>query len=307
MNCVIFGGGGFIGSAVADRLLLDGHFVRIFERPRVEPYRKFDHSEHLEWMTGDFFSTQDVNVAIDGADTVIHLISTTLPKGSNDDPIYDVQSNLVPTIQMLNAMVAQKIPKVIFISSGGTIYGMPTYLPIDEKHPTDPYVSYGITKLAIEKYLLLFEREYDIKATILRVANPFGERQRIETAQGAVTMFLYRALRSQCIEIWGDGSITRDYVYIKDVADAFALALKYSGPKNVFNISSGRGTSLNELTELLEGVLGRSIKRRYLPGRSFDVNISILDNNLARQELGWIPKTHLKEGIIRTMAWMKSQ
>ena len=305
MNCVIFGGGGFIGSAVADRLLLDGHFVRIFERPRVELYRKFDHSERFEWMTGDFFSTQDVSDAIDGADAVIHLVSTTLPKGSNEDPIYDVQSNLVSTLQMLNAMAAQKIPKIVFISSGGTVYGTPIYLPIDEKHPTDPHVSYGITKLAIEKYLLLFEREHGIKATILRVANPFGERQRIETAQGAVTMFLYRALRSQCIEIWGDGSITRDYVYIKDVADAFALALEYSGPKNIFNISSGLGTSLNELTELLEEVLERVIERRYLPGRSFDVNISILDNNLARQELGWVPKIHLRDGIIRTMEWMK--
>ena len=305
MNCVIFGGGGFIGSAVTDRLLLDGHFVRVFERPKVEPYRKFYQSERFEWVTGDFFSTHDVSNAIDGADAVIHLVSTTLPKGSNDDPIYDVQSNLVSTLQMLNAMVTKKIPKIVFISSGGTVYGTPIYLPIDEKHPTDPHVSYGITKLAIEKYLLLFEREHGIKATILRVANPFGERQRIETAQGAVTMFLYRALRSQCIEIWGDGSITRDYVYIKDVADAFALPLEYSGPKNIFNISSGLGTSLNELTELLEEVLERVIERRYLPGRSFDVNISILDNNLARQELGWVPKIHLRDGIIRTMEWMK--
>lgn len=305
MNYVIFGGGGFIGSAVADRLLLDGHFVRVFERPRVEPYRSFDHFERFEWTTGDFFSTHDVSEAIDGADAVIHLVSTTLPKGSNDDPVYDVQSNLVSTLQMLNTMVRQQIPRIVFISSGGTVYGAPNYLPIDEKHPTDPHVSYGITKLAIEKYLMLFEREHGIKATILRVTNPFGERQRTETAQGVITMFLYRALQNQCIEIWGDGSITRDYVYIKDVADAFSLALKYSGSKNVFNISSGIGISLNELIALLEDVLGRGIERRYLPGRPFDVNISILDNNLASQELGWVPKINIRDGIIRTMEWMK--
>ncbi len=305
MNCVIFGGGGFIGSAVADRLLLDGHFVRVFERPRVEHYRKFDRTERFEWTTGDVFSTQDVSDAIDGADVVIHLVSTTLPKSSNADPIYDVQSNLISTLQILNAMVTRKIPRIVFISSGGTVYGTPTYLPIDEKHPTDPRVSYGITKLAIEKYLLLFEREYGIKSTILRVTNPFGERQRIETAQGVVTMFLYRALRGQYIEIWGDGSITRDFLYIQDVADAFALALEYSGPKNVFNISSGLGTSLSELTEIIEGVLGRAIVRRYLPERPFDVKTSILDNSLARKELGWVPKYNLRDGIIRTMEWMK--
>src|SRR5512139_4118297 len=151
MKCIVFGGGGFIGSAIVDRLLRDGHAIRIFERPRVEPYRKFEAHEQVEWMTGDLLSTHDVMDAVDGADVVFHLVSTTLPKSSNDDPIYDVQSNLVATLQMLNAMVAHKVPRMVFISSGGTVYGPPTYLPIDERHPTEPRVSYGITKLAIEK------------------------------------------------------------------------------------------------------------------------------------------------------------
>ena len=151
MKCVIFGGGGFIGSAIADRLLLDGHLVRIFERPRVEPFRKFKASEQVEWVTGDFLSTYDVGSAINGAEVVLHLVSTTLPKNSNDDPIYDVQSNVVGTLQLLNSMVAHNVRKIVFISSGGTVYGIPKYLPIDECHPTKPLVSYGITKLAIEK------------------------------------------------------------------------------------------------------------------------------------------------------------
>src|SRR4030065_2139926 len=113
MKFVIFGGGGFIGSAIADRLLLDGHSVRIFERPRVEPYRKFKASEQVEWVTGDFLSTHDVGGAVDGADVVLHLVSTTLPKNSNDDPIYDVQSNVVGSLQLLNAMVARNIRKIV--------------------------------------------------------------------------------------------------------------------------------------------------------------------------------------------------
>lgn len=305
MKVVIFGGGGFIGSAIADRLLLEGHELRIFERPRVEPYRKFLDTEHIKWMTGDLLSTYDVSDAIDGTDIVIHLVSSTLPKNSNDDPIYDVQSNLVASLQMLNAMVAKNIKKIIFISSGGTVYGMPRYLPIDEHHPTQPRVSYGITKLAIEKYLLLFEQMHGIKVTILRVANPFGERQRIETAQGAVSAFLHRALSGQPIEIWGDGTATRDYIYISDVAEVFARAVVYEGPKNLFNVSSGMGTSLNTLVSLLEEILGHQIERRYLPSRRFDVPTSILSSDLAQQEMGWTAKVPLQEGIEKVVMWMK--
>ncbi|ABB75693.1 NAD-dependent epimerase/dehydratase [Nitrosospira multiformis ATCC 25196] len=301
---MIFGGGGFIGSAIVDRLLLDGHELTIFERPRVEPYRKFLDTEPVKWLTGDLLSTHDVGDAIDGMDIVIHLVSSTLPKSSNDDPIYDVQSNLVGSLQMLNVMVAKKIRKIIFISSGGTVYGRPEYLPIDERHPTAPQVSYGITKLAIEKYLLLFEQMHGIKTTILRVANPFGERQRIETAQGAVSAFLHRALSGQPIEIWGDGTATRDYIYISDVADAFARTVTYEGPQSVFNISSGAGTSLNELVSLLEEILGHTIECRYLSGRSFDVQVSILSNTLAQQEMGWMPKVPLREGIENVVKWM---
>ncbi|HEY4696968.1 MAG TPA: NAD-dependent epimerase/dehydratase family protein [Gallionella sp.] len=307
MKCVIFGGGGFIGSAIADRLLFDGHSVRIFERPRVEPYRIFKASEQVEWVTGDFLSTYDVSGAVDGADVVLHLVSTTLPKNSNDDPIYDVQSNVVGTLQLLNAMVANKVRKIVFISSGGTVYGIPKYLPIDEGHPTDPLVSYGITKLAIEKYLHLYERMHDIKTITLRVANPYGERQRIETAQGAVGVFLHRALTGNPVEIWGDGSVTRDYLHISDVAEAFVKAVEYSGPKSVFNISSGSGTSLNELIVMLEETLGKPIERRYLPARPFDVPVSVLSNELARTELHWTPSVSMRAGIARTAEWLKGE
>ena len=307
MKCVIFGGGGFIGSAIADHLLQRGHELRIFERPRVKPYRVFTATERVDWIAGDLSSAHDVRDAIDGADVVLHLVSTTLPKNSNDDPIYDVQSNLVATLQLLNIMVARNVRKIVFISSGGTVYGAPAYLPIDEQHPTDPLVSYGITKLAIEKYLLLYQRMYGIKAIILRVANPYGERQRIETAQGAVGVFLHRALKNLPIDIWGDGSTTRDYLHVSDVAEAFVRAIDYSGPKGVFNISSGVGTSLNELITLLETVLGKSVERRYLPGRPFDVPVSVLSNKLAQDELKWAPLISIHDGVARTAQWMERE
>jgi UDP-glucose 4-epimerase len=281
--------------------------VRVFERPFIRRFREFLAAEPVEWVTGDFLNAHDVGDAVDGMDVVLHLVSSTLPKTSNDDPVNDVQSNLVATLRMLEVMVARNVRKVVFISSGGTVYGNPIYLPIDEMHPTDPQVSYGITKLAIEKYLLLFEKTHGIKASILRVANPFGERQRPENAQGAVGVFLYRALRQQPIEIWGDGSVTRDYIYIDDVAEAFARAVRYSGSKSVFNIGSSVGTQLNELIEIIEEVLGKSVVRRYLPARPFDVPVSVLSNVLAREELKWRPQMALRDGIDRTAKWLAKE
>lgn len=306
MKIAVFGGGGFIGSAICDRLLKKGHELRIFERPRVEPYRRFSEKEVVEWMAGDFLSVHDVTTAIDGVDTVIHLISTTLPKSSNDDPVYDVQSNLVASLQLLNAMVKKNVKKIVFISSGGTVYGNPVYLPIDEKHPTDPLVSYGITKLAIEKYLLMYQHFHELKTIILRVANPYGERQRIETAQGAVTVFAKKALFNEPIEIWGDGTVTRDYIYISDVAEAFVRAVDYDGENSVFNISSGKGVNLNELISLIENILGRQVWCKYCGSRPFDVPVNVLDSSLAQQELGWQPRMALKEGLCRTIEWLQN-
>jgi UDP-glucose 4-epimerase len=307
MRVLMFGGGGFIGSTIADRLLAAGVSVRIFERPRVLPYREFSSEESVEWLSGDLSSAQDVSNAVSGVDAVLHLVSTTLPKGSNDDPVYDVQSNVVPSLHILNAMVRHGVRRIVFISSGGTVYGDPQYLPIDEKHATNPAVSYGITKLAIEKYMHLYEKLHGVTAITLRVANPYGERQRIETAQGAVGVFLYRALKQIPIEIWGDGSVTRDYLHVTDVAEAFFAALNYNGKERLFNISSGAGTSLNGLLDMLELTLERKVVRSYLAGRAFDVPVSVLSNQLAQRELNWTPSILLKDGLARTADWMKRE
>lgn len=304
MKIVVFGGGGFIGSAIVDRLLRDKHSIRVFERPRVDPYRQFEADEAVEWVTGDLMSTHDVGQAIAGMDVVFHLVSTTLPKGSNDDPIYDVETNLIGSLQILQAMVEKKVGKIVFISSGGTVYGDPRFLPITESHPTDPHVSYGVTKLAIEKYLLLYKHLHGLKVQIMRVTNPYGQRQRIETAQGAVGVFLHRALNGQPVDIWGDGTVVRDYIHVSDVAEAFARAVSYEGNVSVMNISSGVGVSLNELVKAIEGVTARPLECNYQEGRPFDVPVSVLDNQLAKHELGWAPVVSLDAGLRDTVNWI---
>jgi UDP-glucose 4-epimerase len=305
MRVVILGGGGFLGSAVSDRLLLDGHDVRIFERPHVAPYRHFGKLEHVEWVSGDIQSLHDLARAVEGMGAVVHLVSATLPKSSNEDAIFDVQSNLIATLHLLNAMAAAGVPRIVFASSGGTVYGKPEYLPVDEKHPTNPLVSYGIIKLTIEKYLLLYERMRGIRAMILRVSNAYGERQRVETAQGALNVFLHRALLGQPVEIWGDGKTTRDFIHVSDIAEGLAKALAYEGETRILNISSGTGVSLNDLVHMIEEHIRRPIEKRYLPGRSFDVPVSVLSNELAKRELHWEPKVRLEDGIRLTAEWMR--
>ena len=305
MKYVVFGGGGFIGSAICDRLLAAGYQLRVFERPRVPPYRSFGPDEQMEWVTGDIMSMHDVSQVLTGCDGVIHLVSTTLPKSSNDDPIYDVQTNLISSLQILEAMRQQGLGRIIFISSGGTVYGRPVYLPIDEQHPTNPEVSYGITKLAIEKYLQVYEKQYGIRAIILRLTNPYGPRQRVDTAQGAIGVFLSRTLGRQPIEIWGDGSVERDYIYISDVADAFLKATRYQGTHHVFNIGSGQGVSLNQVLKHITAVTSIEPAVSYQPGRSFDVPVNYVSNQLAADELGWTPQVTLEDGLRRTVEFLR--
>lgn len=293
-----------MGSAVVDRLLRDGHSIRVFERPQVLPYRDFEGGQFVEWVTGDLLDERCLHRALDGAEIVLHLMSTTIPKNSNDDPIFDIQTNLIGTLRVLDGMVSRCVSRIVFVSSGGTVYGEPAYLPIDEQHATNPLVSYGITKLASEKYLQMYGRLYGIEPIILRVANAYGERQRVETAQGAVGVFLARALAGLPIEIWGDGEVTRDFVHVSDVAEAFAKAVTYSGSEQIFNISSGVGTSLNRLVELIEQVLGSPVERLVREGRAFDVPVNVLSNASAMRELRWSPTVCLKDGIARTANWL---
>src|SRR5262249_42060795 len=142
---------------------------------------------------------------LEGCQTCFHLVSTTLPKSSNADPVFDVESNVLATIRLLTQAIQTGLKKVVFVSSGGTVYGVPKQIPILETHATDPMCSYGITKLSIEKYLHLFHVLHGLDYTVLRLSNPFGEGQRVHASQGAVAVFLGKVLRGETVEIWGDG------------------------------------------------------------------------------------------------------
>ncbi|WP_254215365.1 NAD-dependent epimerase/dehydratase family protein [Burkholderia multivorans] len=306
MRCLLLGGGGFIGTAVAEELLAAGYSVRIFDRAAAMPSWWRVAGSSVEWMCGDFLDESHLARAVEGMDVVFHFVSTTLPKSSNDDPIFDIRSNVGGTLCLLNQMVKHDVKRIVFASSGGTVYGAPEHMPIREDHPTNPVVSYGIAKLTIEKYLSLYRRQYGLDTIVLRVANPYGWGQRRGSAQGAVGEFISRAMSGERIDIWGDGSVVRDYLYVSDVARAFLLAVEYSGAETVFNIGSGVGTSLNELVASIEAVLGYEVDRRYCHGRSFDVPVSVLDISRARREFGWTPIVNFETGLRKTVEWFAS-
>lgn len=305
MKCMVLGGGGFLGSNLCDSLLTSGYSVRIFDRPNLRRFRKFSAEEDVEWVEGDFANIEDVSHAVSGCDVIYHLVSTTLPQSSNDNPVYDVETNLVGTLNLLTHAHNEKIKKIIFISSGGTVYGVPENIPIKENHPSNPLCSYGITKLAIEKYLHLFYTLYGLDYCILRLANPFGERQRLTGAQGAVAVFLDKASRGQSIEIWGDGSVVRDYIYVCDAIDAMVKAINYCGRERIFNVGSGKGHSLNDILDEIESLIGRPVERKYMQGRPLDVPVNVLDIEQAKRCLQWQPISTFRQGLERTLEWLK--
>lgn len=305
MRCLVLGGRGFIGSHLVDALLVRGFPVRCFDRPHVVSLGDAHLTNpNFELYEGDLASENDVAEALEGCKVCYHLVSTTLPKSSNEDPVFDIETNVLGTVRLLTHAVKAGMKKVIFVSSGGTVYGVPTQTPIPEEHPTDPICSYGITKLAIEKYLGLFKQLHGLDYTVLRLANPYGERQRTHASQGAVAVFLGKVLRGESVEIWGDGSVVRDYIHIADVVDALLVALERTGNEHIFNIGAGRGHSLNEVLDAIERVTGRTADRRYLPGRAFDVPASVLSIARAKQSLGWSPKVGFEQGLEKFAAWL---
>lgn len=306
MKCLVLGGGGFLGSHLCEALSAQGHAVRVFERPNLTRYRPSPPHRDMEWFEGDFINREHVANAVSGCDVIYHLISTTLPRSSNENPVYDVETNVIGTLHLLEAARNKKVKKIIFVSSGGTVYGTPKEVPIKESHPTEPICSYGIVKLAIEKYLGLFHSLHGMEFCVLRLANPFGERQRISNAQGAIAAFLDKALRHETIEVWGDGSVIRDYFYVGDAVLAMTRALVYKGSPRVFNIGSGTGQSINEILSAIEDLLGAPVKRSYLPARAFDVPVNILDITMAAEFLEWKPQTSFAAGLSRTIQWLRA-
>jgi UDP-glucose 4-epimerase len=305
MHCLVLGGAGFMGSHLVDALLARGHFVRILDRPNVSFHNLHQNLSAIEVVEGDFINPQVLTPAMADMDVVIHLISTTLPVSSNLNPVYDVESNVIGSLNLLKEAVRLGVRKVIFASSGGTVYGIPECLPIPETHPTNPICSYGISKLTIEKFLFLYHHLHGLNYTILRFGNPYGPRQRSDSPQGVVGVFMGKILKGETITIWGDGSIARDYFHISDLVSAMIRVTEEKTESKVYNIAGGRAWSLNEIIHLLGEITGMDVKVAYSAQRKMDVPVNCLAIDRARRELNWQPEIAIEEGLLKTWQWFQ--
>jgi UDP-glucose 4-epimerase len=301
-SCVVLGGGGFIGTNLCRRLVASGHRVRAFGRRRQFPADL----RGVEWVQGDFSDVASVGAAIESFDVVFHLVHATMPQAADLDMAGDLQNNVVPTLGLLDHCRRTGVRRVVFASSGGTVYGKARQIPTPETAPTDPICAYGISKLAIEKYLALFEHLHGLDFRVLRITNPFGPFQVALKNQGVIAALIARALRDEPVEIWGDGSVVRDFVFVEDVVDALLAAAADQSGERVFNIGGGQGRSLRDVILAIQRQMDTELKLEWKPGRPLDVPVSIVAVDRAAKTLAWVPKTSFQAGLERTIEWART-
>jgi UDP-glucose 4-epimerase len=303
MRTLVLGGSGFLGSHIVDKFLREKHDVTVYD---LYPERFRRPPRGIKFVTGDFGNVGALNELIEtGFDAVIHCVSTTTPKSSNESPEFDIQSNVIGTLNLLDICVRHGIGKLVFLSSGGTVYGdIGDLAMVDETHAVRPMCSYGVSKLMIEHYLDVYKHLRGLNYVVLRLSNPYGERQSPLRALGALTVFLHRTLRHQGVEVWGDGSVTRDFIYVGDVANAVYLAT-VNPISGIYNVGTGTGLSLRDILTHISQVVGIEPSVSWLSSRSFDVPRIVLDANKLKQATNWNCVIDLSAGIRTTAGWLK--
>jgi UDP-glucose 4-epimerase len=301
MSFLVLGGGGFVGTNLCRRLVEAGARVRAFGRSRAFA----DELAGVEWHQGEFEDASALTSAIASCDVVFHLVQATTPHSANLDMAGDLRHSVAPTLALLDICRKANVRRVVFVSSGGTVYGPTKEVPTPETAPTNPITAYGIVKLTIEKFLGLYEHLHGLSFRVLRVANPYGPFQLPVRGQGLIAMLLSRAMKQQSTEIWGDGSIVRDYVFIDDVVDALEAAALDTSAERIFNIGSGHGRSVRDVIAAVGAGLGGPVTIEWKPGRPVDVPVSVLAIERARDALGWTPKTEFADGLARTIRWWR--
>lgn len=293
----MLGGSGFVGTHLCNQLLLAGYKVRAFGRTASTALHP-----DIEFLQGDFSDAEQVKQALVSQDYVYHLIHGTTPPRVNFDIAGDLIRTIHPTISLLNQCAEANVRKVIFVSSGGTVYGDNGMVASRENDPTIPMNAYGAHKLLIENYLRVFSYSRQQDYLILRLSNPYGPLQPVAKGVGLIAAVIDAIKNGRAIDVYGDGETQRDYIYIGDAARAMESAIAYEGSHKIFNIGSGEGRSVNEIISLVEHAMGVKATRNSLPGRVFDVRKSILDISLVRNELDWHPNVDLKNGINITVS-----
>lgn len=305
-RCLVVGGNGFIGSHLSERLLREGYEVAVLDRFKSGVNNLWEISGQIEIFRGSYLDQELLRTAMKGMDYVFHYASSTTPATSIADPVYEIESNLLGSVRLLQIARDEGVKKVIFPSSGGTIYGEPKRLPVREEDCALPSNPYAISKWAVERYLHHFHELYGLDYLILRYSNPYGERQSPYGMQGVIPIFLNRIKHNQRPVIYGDGSMVRDYIYINDIIEATSILFERVIKDKVFNVGSGIGVSLNEIIKTMYSILGEEIRPIYEinSSRTYVTSI-VLDIAKIETKTGWKPSTSIEEGIRKTWIWIK--
>lgn len=304
-KCLVLGGAGFIGSHIAQMLVDNDYDVRIFDLSKSRLSNNL--MSKVDFVEGDFFKFDNWRNVLKDIDYVFHNIHSTIPGTSNNNPVFDVETNVIGNLRFFQQLKDYPVKKIIYSSSGGTIYGQPQILPIPETHPNTPISSYAITKLTIEKYLYYFKYHSDLDFVSLRYSNVYGPGQDPHGLLGAVTIFLNQISENQPVNVFGDGSIIRDYIYIDDAVRANLFSVEKETKSNVYNVGTGIGVSITELIQMIKEVTGKNITITHFEKRKGDVDTNVLDISRIKEEIGWRPTIDLREGIARIWAGMQSR
>jgi UDP-glucose 4-epimerase len=302
---LLIGGTGFVGQALAPRLIRAGHRVHLVARrpaPMGLEGKALLHTSPLD-------NAKLLHTLLPGCQTVFYLASDSTPGTSASEPLWEAELNLTPALRFLDILQKYDHVHLIFISSGGTVYGNPRYLPVDEDHPLSPLSYHGAGKIATEAFLQAYCRQYGRNVTILRPSNFYGPGQPYRKGFGIVRGIFEHLRRDLPVEIWGDGENVRDFIYIEDFADA-CIRLSEMRPKSssidIFNVGYGTGVSINRLCGLIESATGRQIQKEYRTGRAVDVRSVVLNCSRLHQYTGWKSTTDLETGLTRTWEWLKA-
>lgn len=303
---LVLGANGFIGSYVVDRLSVsEGVLVRAFDRFDIPP--QFVLNDAVEVVKGDIYADTDILQALDGVDYVYHSFSATTPYVSDSDPYIDITKNLLRSVQILSRCVEAGVKKIAFISSGGAVYGATAEKKVvDEEDAPLPVSPYGINKLAIEHYLEYFSRKNGLEYVVYRLSNPFGPRQVVRNNQGVIPNFLHNILSEQEITVYGDGTMSRDYIYIKDAIEMMCTSF-VDGRQTLYNIGRGEQTSINQIIESLRELLPNNVRVKYAESpKSF---LQRTDISIERyvEEFGLPEFTPLTEGLAETYSWLRTE
>ncbi len=299
MKILVTGGAGFIGSHIADAFIEAGHTVFVLDnlssgfKKNINPAARFIKADIRDKALSELFENEKFDV-------VNHHAAQMDVRRSVADPIFDADTNINGTLNLLQNSIRTNVMKFMFASTGGAIYGEQEYFPADENHPTAPLSPYGISKLSVEKYLFFYNAQYNLNYSILRYANIYGPRQNPHGEAGVVAIFSKKLLSGEQPLINGDGKQTRDYTFVQDVVKANLLTLK-DGESDIYNVGTGQETDVNELFNMINDLTGKKYEEKHGPAMPGEQLRSVITSDKLKQRFGWSPSTNIMDGLINTV------